>query len=166
MRCKQRQKRREMGIPDNRPEMRKRISTRSNVPNPDSLIVASRDEMFPIVRPHNAIASSDMRLASLAGRAFLPNPSSPHTPTESSRSRTPRLPALRRTSQSRTVPSTPPLARMWSSCGLQPTESTAHSWPASEWALAPVRRSTSLMAGCCVAQATSRWLAIGERAWE
>jgi hypothetical protein len=71
VRCKQRQKRREMGIPDNRPEMRKRISTRSNVPNPDSLIVASRDEMFPIVRPHNAIASSDMRLASLAGSCVL-----------------------------------------------------------------------------------------------
>lgn len=59
------------------------------------------------------------------GRAFLPSPSSPKTPTESSKSRTPTQPALRRMSHSLTVPSEPPLAKIFSSCGLHATDSTA-----------------------------------------
>ena len=82
------------------------------------------------------------------GRACFPKPSSPATPIESSMSSTPKLPALRRTSQSRALPSDPPLARMCSSLGLQATVRTLPEWPASECVVAPDRRSTSLTAGC------------------
>ncbi len=100
------------------------------------------------------------------GRAFLPSPSSPPIPMESSKSNTPRQPALLRISQSLTEPSEPPLARMFSSCGLHATDRTAPWWPASEWTVAPERRSTSRTAGCWVAQATRRWSAMADRACE
>ena len=99
-------------------------------------------------------------------RALLPSPSVPTIPNESSISSTPRAPELFRMSHNRTVPSTPPLARIYSSDGLHFTVSSAPWCPARECVLSPDRRSTNLTAGCCVAHATSKWLAIGDMALE